>query len=111
MEAERERRGEMRALLAEMEHVHSLATAGERARLRLVAICEAEVERRRRLAELSESSREEEARRDAAREAARKAAEGERRRRLSILQFEEEEQRRVRQKQQRLAIEAPDPYV
>ena len=42
----------------------------------------------------------------AAREAARKAAEGERRRRLSILQFEEEEQRRVRRSHQRLAIEA-----
>jgi hypothetical protein len=28
-------------LLSEMEHVHSLATEGERARLRLLAICEA----------------------------------------------------------------------
>ena len=29
MEVERERRGDMRVLLAEMEHVHSLATEGE----------------------------------------------------------------------------------
>ena len=49
----------VRVLLSEMEHVHSLATEGERARLRLLAICESEVERRRRLSELSESSREE----------------------------------------------------
>ena len=36
----------VRVLLSEMEHVHSLATEGERARLRLLAICEAEAERR-----------------------------------------------------------------
>ena len=93
------------SLLGEMETSQQQLSDGERASRRLLAIEAAERERTRRLAELQEELKEEEARRSVMRSAAAAAAEGERRRRIQILRLEGEEERRMRQRQQQMAIE------
>lgn len=93
-------------LLHEMDQTHQEQTEGERASRRQRAIDAAESERHRRLLEMRDSMREEEARRAVMRAAAQLAAEGERRRRMKILELEHAEEQRMRARHQQLAIEA-----